>query len=306
MGLHRSAVLAPLEGVLGPRRPARPGEARSLERRRAGRRVRPDQPAARCRAAAADQPVAVSADDAPVHEPAVPPGRGHPRIRRAASGGQAHDRTRSPRRCAPPTAPPTSSTGTRSGAASAHALELISKVPLTESRQRAYDGFRAERGRDLERWSTWCALAEAHGPDWRDWPAELADPPAPRDVVAADAEARGRPRSSTPGFSGTPTSSLRLRRTRRRRRAWRTASSMTWPSARIPAAPTRGRISGCWRPGFSVGAPPDGFNQLGQDWSQPPWNPRALADARLPADGRAVRRGAAPRRRPPRRSRAWD
>ena len=29
--------------------------------------------------------------------------------------------------------------------------------------------------------------------------------------------------------------------------------------------------------GFSVGAPPDGFNQLGQDWSQPPWNPRALA-----------------------------
>jgi 4-alpha-glucanotransferase len=32
-------------------------------------------------------------------------------------------------------------------------------------------------------------------------------------------------------------------------------------------------------PGFSVGAPPDGFNQLGQDWSQPPWNPRALAAA---------------------------
>ena len=28
---------------------------------------------------------------------------------------------------------------------------------------------------------------------------------------------------------------------------------------------------------FSVGAPPDGFNQLGQDWTQPPWNPRLLA-----------------------------
>src|SRR6266702_4783666 len=32
--------------------------------------------------------------------------------------------------------------------------------------------------------------------------------------------------------------------------------------------------------GMSVGAPPDGFNQLGQDWGQPPWNPRRLAAAR--------------------------
>ena len=40
-----------------------------------------------------------------------------------------------------------------------------------------------------------------------------------------------------------------------------------------------GRTSELLAPGFSVGAPPDGFNQLGQDWSQPPWNPRALAAA---------------------------
>lgn len=32
-------------------------------------------------------------------------------------------------------------------------------------------------------------------------------------------------------------------------------------------------------PDASVGAPPDGYNQLGQDWSQPPWHPRALAEA---------------------------
>lgn len=29
--------------------------------------------------------------------------------------------------------------------------------------------------------------------------------------------------------------------------------------------------------GVSVGAPPDAFNQLGQDWSQPPWRPDMLA-----------------------------
>ncbi|TFI41183.1 4-alpha-glucanotransferase, partial [Micrococcus endophyticus] len=31
-------------------------------------------------------------------------------------------------------------------------------------------------------------------------------------------------------------------------------------------------------PGMSVGAPPEVFNQLGQDWSQHPWHPRRLAE----------------------------
>jgi 4-alpha-glucanotransferase len=31
--------------------------------------------------------------------------------------------------------------------------------------------------------------------------------------------------------------------------------------------------------GVSVGAPPDMYNQMGQNWSQPPWRPDALAEA---------------------------
>ena len=49
--------------------------------------------------------------------------------------------------------------------------------------------------------------------------------------------------------------------------------------------------------GISVGAPPDGFNQLGQDWAQPPLAPAAAGRGRLPAAGRAVRQPPAARGR---------
>ena len=61
--------------------------------------------------------------------------------------------------------------------------------------------------------------------------------------------------------------------------AWRSAWSTTSRSASIPRALTRGRCATCWRVGCTVGAPPDAFNQVGQDWSQPPWRPDALAEA---------------------------
>lgn len=36
---------------------------------------------------------------------------------------------------------------------------------------------------------------------------------------------------------------------------------------------------GCFASDMTVGAPPDMYSQQGQDWSQPPWNPRALERA---------------------------
>jgi 4-alpha-glucanotransferase len=37
-------------------------------------------------------------------------------------------------------------------------------------------------------------------------------------------------------------------------------------------------LSGVLAPDVTVGAPPDAFNQQGQDWSQPPWRPDRLAE----------------------------
>src|SRR5690349_7766652 len=49
----------------------------------------------------------------------------------------------------------------------------------------------------------------------------------------------------------------------------------------MPRYPPGGADAWAWRDvlveGVSVGAPPDEFNQLGQDWNQPPWHPERLA-----------------------------
>ncbi len=163
-------------------------------------------------------------------------------------------------------------------AAKRAALELISKVPLSEPRRCAYLAFLAERGRDLERWSIWCALAEAHGPDSRTWPEKLADPDRAAEVVADDTKL-----SQSAEFHAWL--------------QWHAAEQLAMAEDAAKAAGMAHGIihdlavgahpggADAWTyrqllaPGFSVGAPPDGFNQLGQDWGQPPWNPRALSAA---------------------------
>jgi 4-alpha-glucanotransferase len=163
-------------------------------------------------------------------------------------------------------------------AAKRAALELISKVPLTESRQRAYQAFRAERGRDLERWSIWCALAEAHGPDSRRWPEELADPAQATTVVAGDAKLSDAAHFHA-WLQWHADEQLGMAEDAAK------AAGMAHGIIHDLAVGTHPGGADAWAyrrflaPGFSVGAPPDGFNQLGQDWGQPPWNPRAVSAA---------------------------
>ena len=160
-----------------------------------------------------------------------------------------------------------------------HALELISKVPLTGSRQAAYATFRAQRGRSLQLWSAWCALAERHGTDWRDWPSELASPHRAADVVATDPEL-----AVAAEFHAWLQwhADQQLAATEQAAKAAGMAHGIIHDLAVgvHPGGADAWAMQDLLVPGFSVGAPPDGFNQLGQDWAQPPWHPGRLAAAR--------------------------
>jgi 4-alpha-glucanotransferase len=162
-------------------------------------------------------------------------------------------------------------------AAKREALEIIYRVPLSDQRRADYERYRQLEGRDLEDWAAWCVLADARGADWRSWPEELRDPAA-------------AVRTIQPGWLwANPHADFH---------AWLQWLADAQLAAAQRAATAAGMDTGiildlavgshpggadAWAHqdllvgGLSVGAPPDEFNQRGQDWSQPPWHPQRMA-----------------------------
>ncbi|MEV0734579.1 4-alpha-glucanotransferase [Streptomyces sp. NPDC050549] len=157
------------------------------------------------------------------------------------------------------------------------ALELVRQVPLGPGRRAAYVDFLAREGEALEDHATWSALAEVHGSDWHRWPAGLRDPRSP-ETARARAELMDRVDFHS-------------------RLAWLTDTQLTAAQraareAGMPLGVVHDLAVGvhpdgadAWAQqdhfaaGMSVGAPPDAFNSLGQDWGLPPWRPDRLAES---------------------------
>ena len=135
-----------------------------------------------------------------------------------------------------------------------------------------FDRFLAERGQALEGYATWCALAEIHGVPWQHWPEEYRRPDSPAvRSFAAGGEGPRRVRYHQ---------WLQWLLDRQLAAAGAEGSLMQDLAIGVDAG---GADAWMWQDTFAagmrVGAPPDEFNTLGQDWGLPPWDPWKLRAA---------------------------
>ena len=157
------------------------------------------------------------------------------------------------------------------------ALEVIHRQPLHPARQHSFDAFRAREGQGLRDFATWCALAEHLGLPTSTWPDDVSDPTANgvaalRDQLAdrvsfyewlqwcLDEQLAGAQRVAVEaGMQIGVVHDLAVGVHPEGADAWALSSTLARD--------------------VSVGAPPDMYNQLGQDWSIPPWRSDHLAEA---------------------------
>ncbi len=147
---------------------------------------------------------------------------------------------------------------------------------LDIDRARAFTAFVAREGAELHRFATWCALSEAHGADWHDWPVGLHDPDSPEVAAAAEDLA---PRIEFYRWLHWQLDGQLARAHTHARAAGMRLGVIHDVAVGVSAS---GADSWSWRRvlarDVTVGAPPDAYSQVGQDWEQPPWRPDRLAE----------------------------
>ena len=149
-------------------------------------------------------------------------------------------------------------------------LRALEKIYARFRGHRAFERYRAGQGEPLRRFATFCVLAEHRNGGWTKWPARLRHPasPAVREFAA---------------------------RHQRRVRfyewlQWLLDEQLARASRELPlmldvpiGVNPDGFDAWLWQDalalGASVGAPPDAFNALGQNWGLPPFIPHRLRAA---------------------------
>lgn len=153
------------------------------------------------------------------------------------------------------------------------ALRLVFAYPRSARRQRAFEAFVEHEGRALLDYATWCVLHELHDAPW---PVELQD---------STSEAVERVRQQNIDeivFVMWCQWIVDQQLAAVQREALE--AGMTLGIMQDLAVGVHPDGSDAWglrdalAEDVTVGAPPDPYNQRGQDWSQPPWRPDRLAE----------------------------
>jgi 4-alpha-glucanotransferase len=162
------------------------------------------------------------------------------------------------------------------------AVERIDRDAAWQAKRRAFEllapyATPAEPDADLVGFATWMALCEVHGADWRTWSEGLRRPGAPAVLRARD-ELAGRV-----AFHCWLQQLCDEQLSRLQAAARAAGMDVGIVHDLAVGADPGGADAWVWQDvlatGARIGAPPDAFNQQGQDWGMPPWHPRRLAEA---------------------------
>ena len=156
------------------------------------------------------------------------------------------------------------------------ALKKVYEVARSAGRQLAFEAYKQREGTALDDFATWCALAEEYGNDWRTWPQPLQNPATPEVAEFADRHHR------EVEFHRWMQWQLDDQLAEAQSQALRTGMPLgvmhDLAVGVHPSGADAWSLQDVLAQGVTAGAPPDEFNQLGQDWSQPPWRPDRLEE----------------------------
>lgn len=157
------------------------------------------------------------------------------------------------------------------------ALKQVYRVKRSAGRELAYRAYLDREGRSLDDFATWCVLAQEYGPDWHGWPAPLRHPGNP--AVAEFAAAHAADIDFHRWLQWLLDEQLTGAQATAEQAGMALGIMHDLAVGVDPNGADAWALQDVLALGVSAGAPPDEFNQLGQDWSQPPWRPDQLERA---------------------------
>ena len=180
---------------------------------------------------------------------------------------------RRPRACTPGSTAPTIDRDT-AWAAKREALRRARRRAAPDATRLAR--FRDRQGEALQRFATWSVLAERARQRLRGLAGGAAGPAGRGGGRRGGARRRGGLRDA--GCSGSLDEQLRRPQAKAVGAGMALGTMHDLAVGVHPGGADAWRMRSTYAGGVQVGAPPDPFNQLGQDWSQPPWRPDRLAE----------------------------
>jgi 4-alpha-glucanotransferase len=152
----------------------------------------------------------------------------------------------------------------------------VHAAPRSAGRELDYAAYRRREGAALTDFATWNVLAEDHGNDAREWPSEHRRHDSP--AVRSFAEEHADRVDFECWLQWVLDEQLQQAQGKALNAGMRLGIMHDLAVGVHPGGADAWRLEDVYAQGVQVGAPPDPYNQLGQDWSQPPWRPDRLAE----------------------------